>query len=68
MGPRTKARVRGPSPPQMPKTLPRSRKLKLRQRKQRSRLKKLILRIRTLLPLSRAKKKILLLLRPRLRT
>ena len=42
MGPKTKARARGLSPPQMPKTLPRPRKLKLRQRKQRPRLKKLI--------------------------
>ena len=68
MGPRKKARARGPSPPQMPKTLPRPRKLKLSQKKQRPRLKKLILRPRMLIPLSRARKKILLLARPRLWT
>ena len=68
IGPKTKVRARGLSPPQMPKTLPRPRKLKLRQRKQRPRLKKLILRPRMLLPLSRANKKTLLLQRPRLST
>ena len=30
MGPKTKVRARRPSPPQMPKTVPRPRKLKLR--------------------------------------
>lgn len=52
MGPRAKERARGLSPPQRPKMLPRPRKLKLRQRKQRPRLKMLIIRPRTLLPLS----------------
>ena len=68
MGPKTKVRTRGPNPPQKPKTLPRPRKLKLRQKKQRPRLKKLVLRPRTLLPLRRARKKTLLLQRPRLST
>ena len=68
MGLKTKVRARGPSPPQRPKTLPRPRKLKLRQRKQRPRLKKLILRPKTLLPLNRARKKTFLLQRPRLST
>ena len=68
IGPGTKARARGPSPPQMPKTLPRPRKLKLRRRKLRLRLKKLILRPRTLLPLNRARKKTFPLPRPRLKT
>ena len=87
-GPRTRIRVRGLSPPQKPRTLPRPRKqrlrikklilrlrtlpsprkLKLRQRKQRPRLKKLILRPRTPLPPNRARKKLLLLQRPRLST
>ena len=67
-GPKTKVKARRKSPHQEPKMLPRTRKLQLRQRKQRSRLKKLILRPRTLLPLSRAKKKTLLLPRPRLST
>ena len=48
MGLKTKVRARRPSPSQMPKALPRPRKLQLRQRKQRPRLKKLILRPRTL--------------------
>ena len=68
MGPKTKVRARGPSPLQMPKTLPRPRKLKLRPKKQRPRLKKLILRSRTLLPLNRARKKTLILQRPKLST
>ena len=52
IGPRTSVRARGLSPPQKTRTLPRPWKLKLRQRKQRPRLKKLILRPRMLLPLS----------------
>ena len=67
-GPKTKVRVRRKSPPQKLKTPPRTRKLQLRQMKQRPKLKKLILRPRTLLPLSRARKKTLLLPRPRLST
>ena len=68
MGPKKKLRARGPSPSQRPEMLPRSRKLQLRQRKQRPRLKKLILRPRMLLSPSQAKKKTLLLQRPRLST
>ena len=64
-GSRTRVRVRELSPPRKPRTLPRPNKLKLRQKKQRPRLKKLIHRPRTLLPPSRAKKKLLLLQRPR---
>ena len=67
-GPRIKVRVRELSPLRKPRTLLRPKKLRLRQRKQRPRLKKLILRPRTLLPLNRARKKTLLLPRPRLRT
>ena len=63
---RVRVRVRELSPPRKPRTLPRPNKLKLRQKKQRPRLKKLIHRPRTLLPPSRAKKKLLLLQRPRL--
>ena len=64
-GSRTRVRVRELSPPRKPRTLPRPNKLKLRQKKQRPRLKKLIHRPKTLLPPSRAKKKLLLLQRPR---
>ena len=74
-GPRgPRKRVRGLSPPQKPRMLPRLRKLKLRQRKQRPRIEKLILRPTTLprqrklklrqmtpLPPSRARKKLPLL-------
>ena len=50
--------------PQKPKML--LRMLQLRQRKQRLRLKRLILRLRMLLPLNQARRKTLLLLSPRL--
>ena len=67
-GLKTRVRVGRESLPLKPKTLPRVRKLQLRQKKQRPRLKKLILRPRMLLPLGQASKKTLMLPRLRLST
>ena len=67
-GPRIKVRVRELSPLRKPRTLLRPKKLRLRQRKQRPRPNKLIQRPRTLLSCSKARKKLLLLQRPRLNT
>ena len=67
-GSKTRVRARRKSPLQKPKTLPRTQKMQQRQRKQRPRLEKLILRPRTLPPPSRARKRTFLPPRPRLRT
>ena len=81
-GAKDKGKGKGTKPPSKAKDAAKARKLKLRQRKQKPRLKKLILRLRTqrprlkklilrprmLLPLNRARKKTFLLQRPRLST
>ena len=67
-GQKISARVRRKSPPPKSKMPPRTRMLQLRQKKQRLGLSKLIIRLRMLLPLGQASKKILLLPWRRLRT